>query len=353
VAARDEEPTIERCVRSLLAQDYPNFEVLVVDDRSSDRTPQILEALLREAPERLRVLTIDQLPHGWFGKSHAMHRAVAASSGDWLLFTDADCRQSSPDSVSTAVRYAEDQDADFLTLTPALEVHTWWEKILQPVCAIVLLIWFLPHRVNNAKNATAYANGAFMLLRRSCYDAIGGHESVRTRMNEDIHLARLAKRTGFRLQLAVSESIYETRMYGSLRQAWHGWSRIFFGCLESVPRLAVAAGLVALFSILPWVSFLAALAGWAWANGRHPWSWAAGVWFAGALFMQLTLWRLYPTLSGRRHWSLFYVLGAAMTFGILLNAILKALGATKTNWRGTHYRREGFAGDAVILPSEP
>ena len=351
VAARNEETNIESCIRTLLDQDYPDFEVIAIDDRSTDRTPDILHRLEVEAAGRLRVLTVHALRDGWFGKNNAMREGVEAASGDWLCFTDADCRQISTRTLSVAMGEALDHHVDFLCVTPVLETKTVWEKIIQPVCALVLVVWFLPGRVNNPAKKTAYANGAFMLLRRECYDAIGGHHRVRTQVNEDVHLARLAKQSAQRLRVVENDDLYRTRMYRTPGEAWRGWSRIFYGCLETWPRLATSAFLVTMFAILPWVSLVVALIGRALVEPEAvlSWSLAAYAWAGVILLKQAVLWRVYPVLRIGRSWSFTYVVGATLALAMLISAILKVTGATGTTWRGRTYRRDRLA-DAEDAP---
>ena len=341
VAAKDEEANIETCIDSLLRQDYPHYDVVVVDDRSTDRTPQILDRLERQAEGRLLVRTVSTLRDGWFGKNHAMREGVSASRGDWILFTDADCTFASPRAITIAMREALAHDVDFLSITPVLETRTVWERILQPVCALVLIVWFLPQRVNDRRKKTAYANGAFMLVRRSAYEQIGGHERVRAQLNEDIHLARFAKEAGLRLRVVENTDLYRTRMYRTPVEAWHGWSRIFHGCLGSLSRLLVSATLVTTLVIFPWVSLGAACVGWVLANPMRQGSWAtaAEAWLAVVLLMQITIWRFYGILRIPSRWSLAYCVGAAATLGMLLTAMLQTLGVTRTTWRGTRYRK--------------
>jgi hypothetical protein len=340
VAARDEEDNIEACVTSLLDQDYPNLQLIVVDDRSRDRTPAILSRLQRQGGSRLRVVTVRELAEGWFGKSHAMREGVRVSDGDWLLFTDADCRQLSPHTVSIAMGEALTQRTDFLTIIPMLETRTVWERIIQPVCSLVIAFWFMPDRVNNPDKSTAYANGAFMLMSRRCYNAIGGHEPVRNRLNEDIELARLAKAAGMRLRVVENKGLYQTRMYPTLRQAWRGWSRIFAGALVSPIRVATAASLIVLLGLVPWASLVAAVIGLiaSSAGSAAPWSTAVAAWGVVIVLEQYVLARFYSIVGIQRVWSATYLLGATVTLAMLVNALFKVLGATTTTWRSTTYR---------------
>lgn len=344
VAAKDEEDNIESCVRSLLDQDYPDFEVIAVDDRSTDRTLEILRRLELQADGRLSVLEIDELPEGWFGKHHAMHHGIERSTGDWILLTDADCRQISNRTVSIAMRDALANETDFLSVTPILETEAVWERIVQPACGIALIIWFLPERVNNPNTTTAYANGQFMLINRKCYDAIGGHHRVRSLANEDIHLARNTKAAGFKLRVVENRDLYVSRMYRTIGEAWRGWSRIFYGCLESRRRLVLAACLVAIFSVAPMLSLIASaflLAFSIESSGEVMWVLAS--WIVAVFLQQLVMWRIYPFFHARPRWSLTYALGALMVVGVILRAIGQAIGAMPTTWRGTTYRSARLA----------
>lgn len=348
VAARDEEDNIEISVTTLLDQDYPNFELIVIDDRSQDRTPAILARLQGQFGDRLRGVTVRELADGWFGKSHAMREGVVHSDGDWLLFTDADCRQISPHTLSIAMQEAQTHGTDFLSIIPMLETRKAWERIIQPVCALVMAFWFIPDRVNNPNKRTAYANGAFMLMSRRCYNAIGGHEHVRNRLNEDIELARLAKAAGMRLCVVENEGLYQTRMYPSLGDAWRGWSRILAGSLVTPLRVATAASMVFLFAVVPWASFFVAVVGSVLSGDQAtPWVWAAAAWMGVIVIKQYVVARLFSVVGTGRMWSLTYVLGAAVTTAMLVNALFKVLGATTTTWRSSTYR------GARTIPQSP
>lgn len=336
VAAKDEESNIEACIESLLDQDYPDFEIVAIDDRSEDATPDILARLERRSPDRLRVITVSSLPHGWQGKSHAMHLGAALCTGDWLLFTDADCRFTSRNALSMAMRDAIETDTEFLSITPFLETRTVWERIIQPVCTLVLMLFFVPGKVNDPTRKTAYANGAFMLLQRSCYDIIGGHKSVRGQVNEDIQLARIAKRMAVRLRVVETDDLYRTRMYNTMRAAWAGWSRILYGSLQSMERLLVAASAVSFFSIGPWLGLTLATAAWAWAPGDASPA-PAIAWLGVVVVEQFFMWRVYRLLSVHPIWSVTHVAGAFFGLGIIISAMRKLLGTAPLTWRGTTY----------------
>jgi glycosyltransferase involved in cell wall biosynthesis len=342
VAAKDEQDNIEACVTSLLAQDYPNLEIIVIDDRSDDQTPKILKRLRKESDGRLRVISILDLEEGWFGKNNAMREGVAASSGAWLCFTDADCWQISTKTLSIAMQEALTHDVDLLTVTPVLEMNTLWEKLIQPACVQTLMFWFQPRRVNNPAKPTAYANGAFMLMRRSCYETIGGHERVKTEVNEDIQMARLVKAAGLTLRMAENDDLYRARMYGSIGELWRGWSRILFGSLKSAWRLGFSICASGLFTVLPPLFLILSLIGRAQSesNVAVNWNWMLAAWGAAVLACQASAWQFYSFLKVGRLWSLTYVCGAVVVMGMLINALLKQFGMATTTWRGTTYLRD-------------
>ncbi|MFQ6047771.1 MAG: glycosyltransferase [Phycisphaerae bacterium] len=339
VAAKDEQQSIRRCVETMLAQDYPNFEMIVVNDRSTDRTGPILEELARR-DQRLRVVHVERLREGWFGKNNAMREGVQRARGQWFCFSDADCHYSSPRLLSVAMQYALKGQIDFLSVLPVLDVQSACERIVQPVCAAVLIFWFRPQRVNDPTSSVAYANGAFMLIRRQAYASLGGHEAVKTEVNEDIHLARLAKARGLRLAVVQNRGLLQTRMYSSLARIWSGWARIFYGCFGSLRRLGLTLFFLVLISLSPW--FVAA-AGWivtaglGWQQAGW-WPVAAGAASLAVLAQWSVMLRFYGLSQADRRYAIAYPLGAMVCCGAILQAMLKVLGAP-TTWRGTTYRR--------------
>jgi len=345
VAAKDEQENIEACVRTLLAQDYPDFQLIAVNDRSTDQTGAILDRLAHEDP-RLTVVHVKELRDGWFGKNNAMREGARHADGEWLCFTDADCRQTSNKTLSTAMRFATENQVDFLSVLPRLETRSLWERIIQPACGAVMVFWFNPTNVNDPKHPAAYANGAFMLMKRDTYDAIGGHEPFKTQVNEDMHMARAAKQAGYRLRVVENRDLYVTRMYTNFRAIWRGWSRIFYGCFETFRRLRITL-LVMLFSgLLPWYSavaawILVALRGWSQAG---PWRWIALAATAAVLCQQSVLVRYYKLSQTSPVLAPTYPIAGTIVCGMLVNAMTKLGGRTRTTWRGTTYRGHKLAG---------
>ncbi len=329
VAGKDEEPNIARCLAGLLAQEYPKLQVIAVNDRSSDRTGHIMDELAAR-DSRLHVEHIRTLPDGWFGKNNALRVGLQHAQGELLAFTDADCTYDSTKLLQAAVAFARANDVEFLSVLPQLEASTLWERIIQPVAGAIMVFWFPPERVNNPRRATAYANGAFMLMTRRAYEAIGGHEYARATLNEDMHMARQAKRVGVRLRVIRGGGLYRVRMYTGFLQIWRGWSRIFYGCFGTFPRLAVSTLMLSVFSLSPYLSLLLApLAGAS----------AVAIGLA-ALFaiagQQSVLMRFYALSGMPPGWALTYPVGSAICCGMTVNA-MRRLGRQTTTWRGTTY----------------
>jgi len=338
VAAKDESETIEQCVRTMLDQDYPNFELIVCNDRSEDDTGLIVERIAAE-DRRVRLINIEHLPDGWCGKNNAMQTGIATTDSEWICMIDADCRQTSRRTLSAAMQYAMDTGADLLSVLPTLEMRGFWENVVQPVCGGVMMIWFNPDKVNNPQKPNAYANGAFMLMRRSAYRRIGTHEAVKDQVNEDMHMAALTKRAGLRLRVVRNRGLYLVRMYTSLRQIIGGWGRIFYGTFGTLRRLSISLTVLAVMGLLP---YAAAAAGFclAWAGGR-PAGWWLGCGVAGAAgaAMQISvIYRFYKLIGARRELAWTYPLGCAMAMVAAFVAISKLRKGATVTWRGTSYR---------------
>ena len=339
VAGKDEEANIESCVRSLLSQEYPDFEVIACNDRSTDRTGEILDRLAAE-DGRLRVIHVRELPAGWKGKNHAMHQAVGLAAGECLFFTDADCRLTSPRTIAVAMRELASRGVGLLSILPNLAMKGFWENAIQPACSGVMMIWFEPGKVNNPAKHHAYANGAFILMRRDAYDAVGGHAAIRDALQEDMTLAQRVKRAGLGLAVTRSVGLYDVRMYTTLGQILRGWLRIFFGSFPSLGRLFPPLLLIVMMGLLPYA--VAAVGLSLAAAGAAPVCWwrAAGLAGAGTALLQLSvIFRYYKLIYADPKFFWTYPLGGIIMACILLAAMTKHLPGAKLTWKGTSYKK--------------
>jgi chlorobactene glucosyltransferase len=264
VPARDEENTIERCVRSLLAQDYPRFEVIVVDDGSEDGTGRIL-AHLGHSDARLKVIQAEALPEGWMGKAHAIMQGYPQAEGDWLLFTDADTYHEPP-LLSRVMG---------LVLPTPVSLATAVGKQAQPGIGVWLInlavmsyIFMVSDRkgLADSKSRQSLVNGQYVLMSREAYEAVGTHEAVREYSSTDVSLGYLAKLKGFlTLGIDAGEAL-QTVMYSSFKQAYRGWSRSLINGiwtalgpgLGSLALILLTIGLL-FFWVVPWLTWLGGL----------------------------------------------------------------------------------------------
>ena len=337
VAAKDEEDNIEACVRTMLAQDYPNFEMIVANDRSTDRTAEIVQRLAAEDP-RLKLVNVDHLPPGWSGKNHAMMHGIKAGGGQWICMIDADCRQTSNRTLSVAMQHALDSSSDMLSVLPTLEMKGFWENVVQPVCGGVMMIWFHPDKVNNPRKPNAYANGAFILIRRQAYQDVGTHEAVKQCLMEDMHMSKKLKDQGMRLRVVQNRDLYLARMYTSLGSILRGWCRIFLGTFGTPGRLAATAMLLILVSLMPYLGGLLGLGLWAGGAPAAPlWLTCTALGLSGACIQIAAIYRFYSLIGSRRELAWTFPIGAALALATVLMAISRLRPGAKVVWRGTTY----------------
>ncbi len=336
VPARNEENRIADCLATLLTQDYPALEVIVVDDCSTDRTAQIvMEIAGRDG--RVRLLSGKAPPPGWLGKPHAIWQGVAASAGEFLCFVDSD-GELHPQCIRQALESMEDHRSDLLTLGMRLECPSFWERAIQPLIIQLVLMAFPAEEVNDPESDVASANGPFLLFRRSAYEAIGGHESVRNEIVEDLVLARRIKENGLRLSWVLAPELMSVRMYASLKEIWEGWSKNFFKSLDEKISLAFLTG-VGIFwlYLFPWLFGL-------WAG----WGVAAGPDRVHAFVLLVTALAVVLTHVVQRKWiaSVYGLsdrsvylqpLGAVLVLGILINSTIRTRRGAGISWKGRTY----------------
>jgi glycosyltransferase involved in cell wall biosynthesis len=219
VPARNEEASLSDCLESLVAQGGVSFEILVVDDASTDRTRQIAAAF-----PTVEVIDAGPLPDGWTGKNNAMWQGAKRATGKWLLFTDADTVHYRG-SLQGALSEAEQQGAALLSYSPQQEIRGFWEKAVMPVIFAELARAYPPAAVNDAASPVAAANGQYILILRAVYQELHGHAAIRSDLLEDVGLARLVKFSGRKISFRYGGDRVRTRMYRNFRQLREGWTK--------------------------------------------------------------------------------------------------------------------------------
>ena len=232
VPARNEEANLRACLESLIAQQGVAFELIVIDDQSTDRTADIAQSF-----PSVRLITADPLPSGWCGKQHALHCGVQYARGEWLLFTDADTVHR-PGSLARAVAEAKEYGAALLSYSPRQEIRTIWERCVMPVVFAELARTYRPRDVCDPASPAAAANGQYLMIRRDVYERVGGHAAVRDSLLEDVALARAVKQMGERIRFRYGGDAVSTRMYRSFGALCEGWTKNLALLFPHARRLA-------------------------------------------------------------------------------------------------------------------
>jgi len=334
VPARNEEACLDECLRSVTTQTGAHYEIIVVDDHSTDATRAIAESF------PVHVISADPLPAGWSGKCNAAWCGARIAKGKWLLFTDADTRHA-PDSIATGLCEAVNGAAALLSYSPKQEVHSLAERALMPVIFAELAATYPPQQVCDPHSPAAAANGQYLLIRRDVYDAIGGHAAVATAILEDVELAKRAKQAGYKLRFRWSDAV-STRMYHSFPQMWEGWTKNLALLFPHPRRLALSRS----FEFGAIVG-CAALGIWKAVMGE---STAAAI---GTL-LAIVFWCAFLNRVRRAHFD--WLSDALAIFGLPLFAILLLNSDIshkrgEVSWKGRKYRNNcGDSPSAEFFP---
>jgi chlorobactene glucosyltransferase len=337
IPARNEARNIRACVLSALGQDYPELEVIVVDDRSTDATYEILTSLTADA--RLTVIAGAELPAGWAGKPHALDQAARAARGEWLCFLDADTLMG-PQALSACYGVARETQADLFTILTFQVALTFWERVIMPLIMTALSTGFSPRKVNDPARRDAIANGQFILIRRAVYAAIGGHASVRDQIVEDKAISERVKWSGYRLIVADGMQVARTRMYTSFAEIWEGWTKNIYLGLRDQPGLIMlgvfgaAVSLITAFLLPLWP-----LVGLYWF--LHGGAGAALAVLSEALVIWAALIYVRSIVAARmaipRRYAFSTPLGAAVVAAMMFASAWKVISGRGVTWRGRRY----------------
>jgi len=254
IPARNEEANLATCLESLVTQTGVDFEVIVVDDHSTDRTADIAASF-----PKIRVIDAGPLPEGWTGKNNAVTAGARAARGSWLLFTDADTVHL-PGSLARALQEAKEDGADLLSYSPKQVAQSFWEMAILPVVFAELARQYPPSKVSDRNSPEAAANGQYVLIRRDVYQAVGGHAAVSSNILEDVALARTVKSQGHKIRFRYAADAVRTRMYRNFAQLREGWTKNLALLFPNPGELSVRQFGVFLMTVLTG----SAVFGWLW-----------------------------------------------------------------------------------------
>lgn len=338
IPARNEEANIEKCVRSLASQTYPSnqLQIVVVDDNSSDPTASIVKELMTDY-ENISLMPAGELPGGWAGKNHACWQGVKNAQGDWLCFMDADT-VSHPDLLINAIRFSEAKHIDLLSINPFQEISSCAERFFLPGVFLAIASTMKFNSVNDPSKPDSGANGQFMLFKKSVYKALDGHRTVKSNVMEDMALADLVKKSGFRLYWVFGEKLIRTRMYTGFSHIWEGLSKNMVDIMKDSGKILPIYRSVSSF-ILGWMPMVMPVIAFVDLN-------QTGVTFPG-------LWALVISIAASISFLIFYLLSLramnaplryvlSFPFGFTLHAALtinsmRKIIQGKREWKGRVY----------------
>lgn len=326
IPALNEAAALGASLNSVLTQDYPNLQVIVLNDRSTDATGAILEQLQRSYP-RLQVVHITELPPGWLGKNHALQEGVRRTAGDWLLFTDADV-QFAPGTLRAAVSHALKHDLGHLTAIPRLTAKSPWLRSF--VASFTLLFSYsilrFSGRFENAYLGAHVGIGAFNLVQRPVYEAVGGHQKIALRPDDDMMLGKLIKRAGFRQGAVLAADLIQVEWYESVRGAVAGLNKnAFAGLSYSLTLVLLVTATLLLTHVWPFAAVFLTTG-------------AAQVGYALVLFTIVLVYAVGGRLTKLPlEYALLHPLGTTILVYAILEAAVKATVQGGIRWRGTFY----------------
>ncbi|MFO0944190.1 MAG: glycosyltransferase [Pirellulales bacterium] len=324
VPARNEQQHIEHALRSILKIDYPEIEFIVVNDRSTDSTGEILTKLSGEFPQ-LRVVSIEQLPSGWLGKNNALYQGAKIADGEWLLFADADI-WFEPSTLRRAISYSQHFKLDHLAVTPAIDMPGALLKLFVVSFIAMFCAYFKPWQARNPKSSRYVGIGAFNLMRREAYWKSGSHEAIRMRPDDDMMLGKIIKKHGFRQDTAHGVGVLSVPWYSSMREAIVGLEKnAFSGVNYRISIVVAGAAVLLLTHIWPFVAVFV-------RNGFEQLAYAGTCLLLLGLAARITFWmRVSPLIA------LGFPLGVLMILYVQWRAMYLTLRQDGIRWRDTHY----------------
>jgi cellulose synthase/poly-beta-1,6-N-acetylglucosamine synthase-like glycosyltransferase len=326
VPACNEAADIEATLVRLLDLDYENYEVIAVDDRSTDRTGEIIEKVASDtSPGRLTAVRISELPPGWMGKPHAMWSAANRATGDWLLFTDADVLFKA-DALRRAVAYAVAESADHLILFPRMIMKRPGERMMIAFFQTLFVFGHRPWKVADPRTKDHMGVGAFNLVRRRVYEAVGTYKALRFEVLDDMKLGKVVKTAGYAQRNVFGANLISIRWAKGAMGVVDNLTKNFFALMSfQWPRALVSCFALAFLNLMPFAGVLLA----------HGW---ARLGYAVALFSMFSIYAGMSTKSDiPPYYFLLHPVSTALFVYTMLRSTFLTLGQGGITWRGTFY----------------
>jgi glycosyltransferase involved in cell wall biosynthesis len=323
-AARDEQEKLPSALATLVAIDYPNLEIIAVDDRSADATPRILDQFAANHPQ-LKVVHVRELPKGWLGKPHALQCGFEASTGELLVFTDADVKFQ-PDALRRVVTLFRERDLDHLTLLGHVERSSFWDTIFISFFGMGFHLATDPYNVSNPNSRSYVGVGAFQMLRRTAYNQSGTHRRLAMEVIDDMKLGKIVKTAGFRSGVAIAQDYVSVEWHLGLTNLVRGVEKNFFAGAQF--RVSVAAKQIFLLLSMNVLPFVGLLFGHGWIRGLSAISVLIAVCFHMGVDMVMRFSPLY---------CLTLPLGATIFAYMILRSTVVTLRQDGIVWRDTFY----------------
>ncbi|HEY2294065.1 MAG TPA: glycosyltransferase family A protein [Thermoanaerobaculia bacterium] len=324
IPARNEERNLEEALRSVLALDYDNLEIDVVDDRSTDRTGEILDRMALADP-RLRIVHVRELPPGWLGKNHALWLGAGKATGEFLLFTDADVVLD-PSTLRRAVGAMVADRLDHLTAAPEIDRPNVLFEMFVGAFSLFFTLYTRPWKVKDPESPSHVGIGAFNLVRAAAYRAAGGHPAIAMRPDDDLKLGKLLKKKGFHQEFVFGLGALRVEWYASVRELIQGLMKNAFSAVDYRVWVVVVSTVTQLIILIwPFLALVLTTGATRWLN------------LASVLVLLALCWLNAPLAGVRRWHGLGFPLATLLFLYILWRAMLLTLWRDGIDWRGTHY----------------
>jgi len=325
IPARNEQRNIHEAIQALLELDYPDYELIVIDDRSVDNTGRILDEMAAVSA-KLQVIHLEQLPLGWLGKNHALWVGSRMASGELLLFTDADIIME-PSTLSRAVTFLKHHNLAHLAATPSMRMPTTFLAMFGAVFVIFFSLFARPWKARDAGSCCHIGIGAFNLVRASTYWSVGGHETIRLRPDDDIKLGKIIKMNGNRQDIVFAPDFLAVEWYASFKEVIKGLEKnAFSGADYNIPLVLCGCLSLLLFSIWPFMAIFLTVGA------------VRGLYLATVVLILVSYADTVRFHHGKAWHGVAYPLSTALFVYILLRTMLLNLVQGGIYWRGTFYR---------------